>query len=104
MGDGQSIGPLVLDKYPGVYTQDDLNAFENMRGIPAKFNDDLHLSGFRTFWNEAYEFLDSVIQQEHLSPGTAAYNERVRALIESYVLRLDEEFGHLYVEYGKVLR
>src|SRR5262249_12201000 len=33
----------LLDKYPGVYTEAELNAFRNMRGIPAKFNDDLHL-------------------------------------------------------------
>jgi hypothetical protein len=94
----------LLDKYPGVFTAEELNDFKNMRGIPAKFNDELHLSGFRKFWNEAYEFLANVIKERKLKPGTPEYNELVRSVVDRYYRRIDDEFGHLFTEFGKVLK
>jgi hypothetical protein len=94
----------LLDKYPGAFTEDELNAFGNMRGIPKKFNDTMHLSGFRTFWNEAYEFIDNVVKERKLAPGTNEYNQFVRDVVDRYYRRIDDAFGHLFTEYGKVLK
>lgn len=94
----------LLDKYPGAFTEEELNAFRNMRGIPAKFNDTMHLSGFRKFWTQAYEFIDNVIKERKLTPGTPEYNQFVRSVIDSYYRRIDDTFGHLFTEYGKVLK
>jgi hypothetical protein len=94
----------LLDKYPSAFTEEELNAFGNMRGIPAKYNNTMHLSGFRKFWNEAYEFIDNVTKERKLNPGTSEYNKFVREMVERYYRRIDEEFGHLFTDYGKVLK
>jgi hypothetical protein len=93
-----------LEKYPGAFTEQELNAFQNMRGIPEKYNNVMHLSGFRKFWNEAYEFMDNVIKQRGLKPGSAEYNQFVRSVVNDYYRRIDEVFGHLLTDYGKSLK
>ena len=90
----------LLDRYPGVYTQDDLNAFENMRGIPARLNDALHLGALREERTQVYEGLDSLIAERGLRPGTTGYNSLVRQVIEKSVLVLDDRYGDWFTENG----
>lgn len=94
----------LLDKYPGAFSEEELNAFGNMRGVPAKHNNTMHLSGFRKFWNEAYEFMDNVIKEKNLAPGSPEYKQFVRDVVDRYYRRIDEEFGHLFTDYGKSLK
>jgi len=93
----------LLDKYPGVYTQDELNAFKNMRGIPAKYTDALHYGAIREEWNQGYEGLNSLIAERKLSPGTPEYNKLVRDVVEKGVSKIDDTYGHFFTDYGKVL-
>ena len=94
----------ILDKYPGAYTQDELNALRNMRGIRKEHNNDLHLSALRKVRDPAYERLDDEIDARGLKPGTPEYRQLVRDVIESMVFSIDEAFGEWYTEYGKNLR
>jgi len=89
---------VILDKYPNVYTQDELNAFENMRGIPAERVPSFHDGGLRIFWNEVYRRLDSKIVEEGLRPGTAEYNSTVRSIIDSKVFTFDQLFAEHYTK------
>ncbi len=94
----------VLDRYPGVYTQDELNAFKNMRGIPAEYNDSLHLGALREERTQLYEGLDKLIEERGLVPGTPEYNSTVRNAIEKSVLVLDDRYGHFFTDYGVSLK
>jgi hypothetical protein len=80
----------VLDRYPGAYSSNELNAFENMRGIPAELEGrkQLHNSKIRELWDKAYRQLDEDILKHGLQKGTPEYNNYVRKSLEhtrSYV-------------------
>jgi len=94
----------LLDRYPGVYTQDELNAFKNMRGIPAEYNDSLHLGALREERNQLYEALDIILKERGLAPGMAEYNSTVREGVERTVFSLDETYGKYFTDYGKNLK
>ena len=44
----------VLTRYPGLFTESDINSIENLRGVPTDTNSDLHLSQIRRAWNQFY--------------------------------------------------
>jgi hypothetical protein len=94
----------LLDRYPRVFREDELNAFRNMRGIPAARNPDLHLSTIRVEWNDAYDFLDALIEENNLSPGTPEYNSYVRKFVDGFARDIDERYGDLFTDYGRNLR
>jgi hypothetical protein len=45
----------VLKKYPGLFSEAELHALENLRGIPNELNSYLHLSVIRGEWYEFYK-------------------------------------------------
>ncbi|MCX5390546.1 polymorphic toxin-type HINT domain-containing protein [Streptomyces sp. NBC_00094] len=45
----------ALKRYPGLFSVDELNSAENLRGIPSSVNSDLHLSRIRILWNGFYK-------------------------------------------------
>jgi hypothetical protein len=45
----------VLKKYPDLFTEDELHALENLRGIPNDRNSELHLRAIRNEWNQFYD-------------------------------------------------
>lgn len=94
----------LLDRYPNVYTQDELNAFRNMRGVPAEHKSVLHQGTLRAEWNQVYEGIDNFIAERQLSAGTPEYNKFVRDVVEKAVLKLDERYGPFMTHYGKVLK
>ena len=54
-----SIEQQVLTRYPGLFTQDEINAYEMLRGIPNELNNNLHLSKIRKEWNDFYKKVDA---------------------------------------------
>ncbi len=50
-----AIEQQVLRKFPGLFTNEEIHALENLRGIPKELNPDLHLSQIRQKLNEFYE-------------------------------------------------
>lgn len=49
-----AIEQQVLRRYPGLFTEAEIHALGNLRGIPKNANPDLHLSQIRKAWNEYY--------------------------------------------------
>lgn len=94
----------ILDRYPGVYTQEELNAFKNMRGVPAQHKSVLHQGVLRQEWNKVYEELDAFIADKALTKGTPEYNKAVRDYIEHKVFALDEKYDQYMTHFGKVLK
>ena len=70
----------VLDDYPGVFTEAELNALDNMRGVPPELlgRKQLHNSEIRNKWDQAYERLDAELKQRGLEPGHPDYDKTVR--------------------------
>ncbi|WUD76777.1 polymorphic toxin-type HINT domain-containing protein [Streptomyces sp. NBC_00510] len=60
----------ALKKYPGLFTIDELNAPENLRGIPSSVNSDLHLSRIRILWNGFYSANPTATRQQVLDYAT----------------------------------
>ena len=44
----------VLTRYQGLFSEGEINSYENLRGIPNSINNDLHLSQIRREWNQFY--------------------------------------------------
>jgi hypothetical protein len=57
-----AIEQQVLKNYPDLFNEEELNALENLRGIPKNIADDLHQSFIRELWDNFYE---------EFPPGTA---------------------------------
>ncbi|MGI5424091.1 hypothetical protein [Streptomyces sp. CA-179760] len=45
----------VFKKYPGVFRKDEINSVENLRGIPKKINNTVHLRDIRKDWDSFYK-------------------------------------------------
>ena len=54
-----SIEQQVLKRYPGLFTKEEINAYEMLRGIPKEVNSDTHLSKIRVEWNNFYKKVDA---------------------------------------------
>lgn len=91
----------TLDKYPGVFTEAELNSFSNMRGIPAEEEGamQLHQSKIREVLDRHYEKLDTDITAQGLKPGTPEYNSYVRRYLTSARDEVDYILGQFFAEY-----
>jgi hypothetical protein len=76
-----AIPQVVLKKYPGVMTEAEMHAIENLRGIPNEINPDLHLGKLRTEW---YRFF-----QENETASKEQPHKMAR--------ELDQQYGHLFM-------
>ena len=54
-----SIEQQVLTRYPGLFTAEEINAYEMLRGIPREVNNKVHLSDIRIEWNNFYKKVDA---------------------------------------------
>jgi hypothetical protein len=90
----------VLDRYPGVYSADELNTLSNMRGISSAENPELHLSLIRKSWDHYYEQLDQILLREGLEPGMPQYNARVRGYLEAGRDKIDFVVRHVFTGAG----
>jgi Domain of unknown function (DUF4157) len=91
----------VLDRYPGVYTAKELNAFENMRGIGTEQarRQQLHQSKVREIWDRHYARMDKEIAAAGLKPGTAKYSEYVKRNLQDGRDEIDYVLGQFFTEY-----
>jgi hypothetical protein len=90
----------VLDMYPGVYTEAELNALANMRGVPPELlgRKQLHNSEIRSKWDQAYERLDAELKQRGLEPGHPDYDKTVRQHITDARNQIDHFLGPFFSE------
>jgi Pretoxin HINT domain/Domain of unknown function (DUF4280) len=79
-----AIEQQVLKKYPGVITKAEINALDNLRGIPKAINNDLHLSKIRIEWNKFYKRFDDA--------GIIPTKKQ----LEDYARAVDKKFSNLY--------
>ena len=54
-----SVEQQVLKRYPGLFTKEEINAYEMLRGIPKEVNSNIHLSKIRIEWNNFYKRVDA---------------------------------------------
>jgi len=74
-----SIEQQVLKRYPGLFSEAEVHALENLRGIPKSVVNDLHLSKIRVAWNEFYR--------------TFGNGMPTRQQVIDYAKMLDKRFG-----------
>jgi hypothetical protein len=91
----------VLDRYPGAFTEAEINDFPNMRGIPQENSGlrQLHNSKIREIWNTAYRRIDQEIAIRKLIPGSTDYNKFVRSAMEDTRDTIDHVLGQFFSEY-----
>jgi RHS repeat-associated protein len=61
-----AIEQQVLKRYPGLFTEKEIHALNNLRGVPKSANPDLHLSQIRRSWNEFYRTNPNATKQQIL--------------------------------------
>lgn len=78
-----AIEQAVLDKYPGLFTEDEIHSGENLRGFKdGPHNKRAHLSAVRILWNKFY--------RPHDKAGTTPTRQDVL----DYVTYVDDELGN----------
>jgi RHS repeat-associated protein len=60
----------VLKLYPGVFTAEEINSIDNLRGIPTALDDQLHKSIIRKEWDEFYLTHKTATQAELLEKAS----------------------------------
>lgn len=107
----------VLNLYPGVFTAKELNALDNMRGIPPEGvppdeigtvtaavkaemerKKQLHNSKIREVWNRCYNDLDRQIAAKRLRRGTPEYKSFVRSYLTECKHMVDHLYGPFFSE------
>lgn len=100
----------VITRYgPDVFTPAELNALNNMRGIPpertltdamstTRGRRQLHNSAIRTLWDNHYQRIDFEIASRGLIPGTPAYRSYVRGALEHGREVIDNNYRMLFSE------
>lgn len=107
----------VLNLYPGVFTAKELNALDNMRGIPPEGvppeeigkvtasvkaemerKKQLHNSKIREVWNRCYNDLDRQIGAKTLRRGTSEYKSFVRTYLTDCKQMVDHLYGPFFSE------
>lgn len=73
----------MLTRYPGRFTVDEINAAENLRGIPKSINNWARLSAIRKAWDAFYEAKPDATREE----------------IEQFRDLLDSRWGGNFVPY-----
>ena len=76
-----AIEQQVLRKYPGLFTEAEIHALNNLRGIPLNINSDLHLSKIRKERNKFYKANPTPSRQD----------------IIDYAAKIDKKFGKKFV-------
>lgn len=75
-----AIEQQVLKRYPGMFTEAEIHALGNLRGIPKSANPELHLSKIRRAWNDFY--------RTHARP--------TKQVVLDFAAQLDRQFGALF--------
>ncbi|UDL89508.1 hypothetical protein LGH82_31400 [Mesorhizobium sp. PAMC28654] len=75
-----SVEQRINKKYPNLFTNEELNSIENLRGIRKEFDINLHLKVIRSEWDEFYKTHATATRQQVLD----------------YATHLDKKYGHLF--------
>lgn len=75
-----SVEQRVLQKYPGLFTAEELHSLENLRGVRSDFDINLHLKVIRAEWDNFYK----------------AHATATRQQVLDYATHLDKKYGHLF--------
>lgn len=70
----------IAKRYPGVFSESQINSLKNLRGIPLKDNNTLHLSIIRKIWNKFYRTNPNATMEDVLKQTT----------------KIDNDYGHLF--------
>ena len=54
-----SVEQQVLKRYPGLFTAEEINAYDMLRGVPKEINGKVHLSQIRRLWDNFYKIVDA---------------------------------------------
>lgn len=92
----------TLDRFPGAYTEAELNSVANMRGVPPELEGkmQLHQSKIREVWNRHYREIEADIAQKGLKPGSAEYRATVRWHLAQDREEIDHVLGQFFSEEG----
>lgn len=78
-----SIELQALVRHPGLFTAEELNAVEMMRGITPGANAQLHLSQIRRAWNAFYREMDALVAQG-IKPTAEHYRRKAAEIDQLY--------------------
>src|SRR5690349_3873484 len=81
-----SVEQQVLSRYPGRFTEEEIDSLENLRGIPNNLNNELHLRTIRIEWNSFYR----------------AYSQATREQILQKAAEIDAKYGSQFTPPGGV--
>lgn len=74
----------MLERFPGLFKEAEIQAYENLRGIPNKLNSSVHLSAIRKEWNNFYKMIDKGL----VEPTKEAFQNKAT--------EIDKMFGYLF--------
>ncbi|TPI47399.1 hypothetical protein FJW05_10450 [Mesorhizobium sp. B2-9-1] len=75
-----SIEQQVLEKYPGLFTEQEINSIENLRGIRGEFDTNLHQKVIKGEWRDFYQTHPAATRQQVIDKAT----------------EIDQKYGHLF--------
>ncbi|BCG79528.1 hypothetical protein [Mesorhizobium sp. 113-3-3] len=75
-----SVEQGINNKYPGLFSDEELNSIENLRGIRKEFDIKLHQKVIKSEWNKFYR----------------AHTVATRQQVLDYASHLDKKYGHLF--------
>jgi hypothetical protein len=75
---------VINTKWPGLFTHEQLESLDNLRGIPNDINRDIHLSQIRVLWNDFYRTIPV-----GTTPDPQAILNKAK--------EIDDHFGHLFL-------
>lgn len=59
-----SVEQQVLEKYPGLFTEQETNSIENIRGIRGEFDTNLHQKVIKSEWMDFYRSHPTATRQQ----------------------------------------
>lgn len=91
----------TLDRYPGVFTEQELNGINNMRGVGPELEGrrQLHNAKIREIWDRHYRHIDSELLKRGLQPGQAGYAQFVKQNLSAARDEIDYVLGQFFTEY-----
>ena len=70
----------IIDRYPGLFAEEELNSIENLRGIHKKIDVNLHKKVIRAEWDDFFRIHPSTTRKE----------------IFGKITEIDRKYGHLF--------
>ncbi|WP_143749048.1 hypothetical protein [Mesorhizobium sp. WSM3868] len=75
-----SVEQQVIEKYPGLFTEQEIYSNENLRGIRGEFDTNLHQKVIKSEWMDFYRSHPTATRQQIIDKAT----------------EIDKKYGHLF--------